>query len=72
MSACGSGYGSLDEAFARRVELALVHAELQERLEVAPSREVFLEEHRAATAAAGRRLPYRATLERLLRAEHGG
>lgn len=65
MSACGSGYGSLSEAFARRVELALVHAELQELVDVAPSREVFLEEHGADTAAAGRPVGYRVTLDRL-------
>ncbi len=67
MSACGSGYGSLSDAFARRVELALVHAELQGLLDVAPSQEVFLEEHRSATATAGRPLRYRVTLERLAR-----
>ena len=71
MSACGSGYGSLSEAFARRVELALVHGELQELVDVAPSREVFLQEHRVATAAAGRSLRYRVTLERLARSAPG-
>jgi len=69
MSVCGSGYGTLDAAFARRVELALVHAELRDRLEIAPSLEVFLEEHRADSAAAGRPLRFRWTLERLARAQ---
>lgn len=57
MGACGAGYGGLDPAFARRIELALVHAELRDALVVAPSREVFLAEHAADTTAAGRRLP---------------
>ncbi|MDH4177972.1 MAG: hypothetical protein OEW31_05520 [Thermoleophilia bacterium] len=71
MSACGSGYGSLDRAFAAQVELALVHAELRERLDTAPSLEVFREEHRADVLAAGRPLTPRRTMERLVRAQAG-
>lgn len=67
VSACGhGGCGGLGEEFARRVELELVYGELQELLEVPPSREVFLEEHRRLSAASGRRLPYRAVLYGIL------
>ncbi len=63
VSACGhGGCGGLSEEFARRVELQLVYEELQELVEVPPSREVFLDEHRRLSLDAGRRLPYRAAL----------
>ena len=66
MGACGSGYGSLDPAFADRVELELVHAELQALLPAPPSREVFREEHRRECERLGRRVPYRDVLRRLV------
>ena len=67
MSACGcGGCGGLSEEFAHRVELELVFGELLGLLEVPPSREVFLEEHRRRSAEAGRRLPYRAVLQGIL------
>jgi hypothetical protein len=68
MGACGGGYGGLDVAFAERVELELVHAELRDRLHLAPSREVFRAEHAATVARAGAPQPFRLTLERLVRA----
>jgi hypothetical protein len=67
MGACGAGFGSLDPAFAARVELELVYAELRGRLAVPPSREVFCEEHRRECDRLGRRIPYREILERLAR-----
>ena len=67
MSACGhGGCSGLSQEFARRVELELVYAELQRLLEVAPSREVFLEEHRRRSAAEGRRLALREVLSGIL------
>jgi hypothetical protein len=66
MSACGSGYGSLDPAFADRIELELVYRELQLRLELPCSREVFCEEHRRECARRGRRVAYRDVLARLV------
>lgn len=65
MGACGAGFGSLDPAFAERVELELVYSELRDRLAVPPSREVFCEEHRRECERRGRRIPYREILERL-------
>lgn len=63
MSACGQGgCGGLSAEFARRVELELVYAELQELLEVPPSREVFAEEQARLSAEAGRRLSFREVL----------
>ena len=67
MGACGhGGIGGLSDEFARKVELELVYEELQAVLMVAPSREVFLEEHRRLSEEAGRRLPYRAVLQGIL------
>ncbi len=65
MGACGAGYGSLDSAFADRVELEFVHAELQALLPRPPSREVVREEHRRKCERLGRRVPYRELLRRL-------
>ena len=72
MGACAGGNGGLAPEFARRVELELVHAELRALLELAPSREVFLEQHRRASSAAGRDLPYRDTLREILRRDRSG
>jgi hypothetical protein len=58
MGACGGGHGALGPEFAARVELELAVSELRERLVVAPSPEVFVEEHRRRSLAAGRRLRY--------------
>ncbi len=64
MSACGhGGCGGLSQEFAQRVELAIVFDELVALLEVPPSREVFLEEHRQLSATAGRRVAYRVVLQ---------
>lgn len=64
MSACGhGGCSGLSQEFARRVELEIVYTELQQLLEVPPSREVFLEEHARLSVEAGRRLPYRVVLQ---------
>ena len=64
---CGGIIGGLAPEFAVRVELELAHRELQERLAVAPSREVLREENRRLAEALGRRVSYRETLARLLR-----
>lgn len=67
MSACGhGGCSSLSQEFARRVELELVYADLQELLEIPPSRDVFLEEHRRRSAAEGRTLALREVLNGIL------
>lgn len=65
MGACGGSFSSLDPAFADRVELELVYAELRERVAIPPSREVFREEHRRECERRGRRVAYREILERL-------
>lgn len=67
MSACGhGGCSGLSQEFARRVELELVYADMQELLEVPPSRDVFLEEHRRRSAAEGRTLALREVLNGIL------
>lgn len=67
MSACGhGGCSGLSQEFAHRVELQLVYAELQELLEVPPSREVFCEEHERLSAEHGRRLAFREVLQGIL------
>lgn len=64
-SCAGGGLGGLSTTFAERVELELVHAELVQRLELPPSREVFAEERRGRPPAAGRRVSLRETLHAL-------
>lgn len=67
MSGCGhGGCGGLGEEFRRRVELELVYGDLQGLIEVPPSREVFIEEHRRRSAEAGRALSYREVLQGIL------
>ena len=66
MAACGAGHGALGPEFAARVELELAVTELRELLAVAPSPEVFLEEHRRRSLGAGRRLRYREVVAALV------
>ena len=66
MGPCGGGFGGLAPEFAQRIELELVYAELQELLELPPSREVFVEQHRRDSERAGVRLAYRDTLTRVV------
>ena len=66
MGPCGGGFGGLAPEFARRIELELVYAELRELLDLPPSREVFVEQHRRECELAGARLAYRETLTRVV------
>ncbi len=66
---CGGLHGGLSPDFAHRVTLLLVHEELRGRLPLAPSLEVFAEEHRREEERAGRHVAPRETMRRLLQAD---
>lgn len=70
MSGCGPGFGSIDPAFADRVELELVHSELQGWMTLAPSREVLREEHRRECERRGYRVAYRDVATRIAASSH--